>query len=135
MADVVGSVSFAWGDGEHKFCLRIGELREFEAKREAGTLEVVDRILSRRWRVDDLREAIRLGLIGGGMTPVDAHVLCVRYVDNRPKVESVEPALRILLAALEGDPKDKVGKKKAGMTKRKATSASSPRQSTEQAQS
>ena len=38
------------------------------------------------------------------MAPVDALVKVKRYVDDRPLLESVEPALRIMNVALSGTP-------------------------------
>lgn len=108
-----GSVTLAWGDGEHKFRLPIGGLRELQQKCDAGAIEVMDRLRDRRWRVDDVRETLRLGLIGGGMTPVDALILVKRYVDDRPIMESVPTAFAVLMAALIGVPDDPVGKAEA----------------------
>lgn len=62
------------------------------------------------WRVDDVRETIRLGLIGGGLTPSDAFLLVASYVDARPLHENVGIAASILMHAIVGDPDDPVGK-------------------------
>ena len=123
-----------WADGEHSFRLAIGQLRELQDKCSAGPMEILGRLGTGTWRVDDIRETIRLGLIGGGKTPTDAHILTMRYVDERPLVENVAVAQGILLVALIGNPDDKVGKAKAGKTKRKARPASSSRHSMEPAQ-
>jgi hypothetical protein len=107
-----GSISFVYGDGEHRFRLAIGGLRELEEKCKAGCQEIFLRIAHGRWRIDDLRETIRLGLIGGGMPPAEAHILMTRYFDppERPKLEAVEPAMRILQAALVGVEDEPMGK-------------------------
>lgn len=65
------------------------------------------------WRVDDVRETIRLGLIGGGMTPSDAYLLVATYVDARPLAENISLAAEVLLHAVIGDPDDPVGKPEA----------------------
>lgn len=65
------------------------------------------------WRVDDVREPIRLGLIGAGMTPTDAFVLVSRYVDTRPLTENFGLAAAIILKSLSSD--DTLGKPKEGM--------------------
>lgn len=62
------------------------------------------------WRVDDVREPIRLGLIGGGMTPTDAWLAVARYVDTRPLTEHIGLAAAILIKALSEDKDDAVGK-------------------------
>ena len=123
------SVTLAWGDGEHKFRLAIGQLRELQEKCSAGPIEVLDRLANRRWRVDDVRETVRLGLIGGGLDPIKALSLVRHYIDERPLMESIAPAQAILMAALIGAEGDEVGKEEAGET---TTDGSASRPSTEQ---
>lgn len=101
-----GTITAEWGDGEYPFRLGIGELREIERKTSAGILELYDKIVNRKWRLDDLREVIRNGLIGGGMQPKEANALVKRYVDERPLMESVPVADAMLLYALIGPPRD-----------------------------
>lgn len=75
------------------------------------------------WRVDDVRETIRLGLIGAGATPTEASIVVGRYVDERPLVENVGIAGAVLMHALVGEPDDKVGKPKAETGETKAMAA------------
>lgn len=109
-----GSITFDWADGEHTFRLAIGHLRELQDKTDCGPMQVFDRLSSKSWRVDDVREVIRLGLIGGGMKPLDALVLTKRYVDEQGinLVENALAAQNILLAALVGVRDDQVGAQK-----------------------
>lgn len=107
------TLELEWGDGEHKFALPIGQLRELQDKCDAGPNRILQRLSGVDWRIDDIREVMRLSLIGGGMKPTEAHTLCVRYVDNRPMLESRLHAQAILMKALVGDPTDIVGKKEA----------------------
>jgi len=104
------SVTLIWADGEYPFRLPIKQLEELQDKCDAGPSELYNRLEDGRWRVADLRETIRLGLIGGGMTPAEAFVKVRRYVDERPLLESVPVARAVLLAALIGVPEDPVGK-------------------------
>jgi hypothetical protein len=99
---VTAKVDLFFGDGDKSFRLRIGELRELQDKTGAGPLALFRRLIAGEWRVDDLREIIRLGAIGGGMEPLHAADLVKRYVDARPLLESVDPALQIMSAALTG---------------------------------
>lgn len=110
MADGSGRIKISWADGEHTFRLPYAQLRELQDKTGCGPEELAERIRSGRWRVDDLREVIRLGLIGGGMEPMQALTLVIRYVDNRPWLENKQPAYLILLAILVQPEGDKVGK-------------------------
>jgi len=105
-----GSITFPWADGEYRFRLAIGQLRELQDKCDAGPAQIAHRLGVGLWRVDDVRETLRLGLIGGGMKPVEALILVKRYVDERPWMESVNPAQLVLMAALVGDPNEPVGK-------------------------
>ena len=105
-----GSITRAWGDGEHRFRLRIGELRELEAKREAGAFEIYSRLANGSWRVDDIVEVLRLGLIGGGIAPVMALGLTAKYVQPGAFLDNVVTARVVLMNALFGDPQDMVGK-------------------------
>ena len=113
MADGSGLISLDWADGHHAFRLAIAQLRELQDKTGVGPAALFDRLASRQWRVDDLRETIRLGLIGGGMDPLDALALVRRYVDDRPLMENVLIAWRILSAALIGPEDDQPGKEDA----------------------
>lgn len=101
-----GALTMLWGDGEFRFRLAIGQLRELQEKANAGPPELFERLRTNTWRVDDIRETLRLGLIGGGMSPTDALTKVIRYVDARPLFENVGPALNVLGAALLGVPDD-----------------------------
>lgn len=129
------SIDLDWGDGHHKFALPIGQLRELQDKCDAGPNRILQRLSGIDWRIDDIREVMRLSLIGGGMKPTDAHLLCVRYVDNRPLMESRLHAQAILLKALVGDPDDPVGKNQADQPTTPATEKSPGPPSSDGAQS
>lgn len=122
------SITFDWADGTQTFRLALGQLRELQEKTNAGPMELLRRIDSGSWRIDDLRETIRIGLIGGGMKPADALALVKNYVDARPLQESVFPAQYILMAALFGTEEETLGKEKPAETKPGAemTASASP---------
>jgi Phage tail tube protein, GTA-gp10 len=106
-----GSTTLLWADGEYKFRLRIKELRELQDKCDAGPAQIMMRLVQHTWRVDDILQSIRLGLIGGGASPTDALLLVKRYVEDRPLAENVVIAAEIVAAAISGDPKDDAAKK------------------------
>lgn len=118
-----GSIELFWGDGEHLFRLPIGHLRELQEKTDCGPYRIWMRLREHDWRVDEVRETIRLGLIGGGMKPFDAHRLVVRYIDEfgLPLLDHVPAALSILTAALIGPPEEQLGKPAPAKAKRKPT--------------
>jgi len=106
------NIDIVWGDGEHVFRLAIGQLRELQEKCNAGPAEIYRRLSLGTWRLEDIRETLRLGLIGGGMKPPEATKLVGRYVDERPLMESIQPAQLVLMAVLTGAPDEPLGKPK-----------------------
>jgi len=118
------SIEFVWGEGPTRFALRIGGLRDLEAKRKAGAIEILRRFESETWYVDDIYETLRLGLIGGGKIPTDAYRLVEAYVSARPLAENFHAAYAVLASALNGAPEDPdAGKTTTATTTTEATSA------------
>lgn len=106
-----GKVEFVWADGDHVFNIaKFAEALELEEKCGPAR-EILNRLTDQRWGIKDIYEIIRLALIGGGLEPTKAALLCKRYVVERPWQESVIPAQIILAAAIVGLPGDEVGKK------------------------
>ena len=101
---LVTYVNLVWADGEHRFHLKYPQLKELEDKVGCGTKALYRRIRSGDWKITDLGEVLRLGLIGGDMKPPDAYKLVQRYVYERPFEESVLPAQAVLMAVLFGVP-------------------------------
>jgi len=60
------AVLLNWQGGEHEFALRLGELRKMQDACNAGPHEVFDRLRNQTYKIDDIIEPIRLGLIGAG---------------------------------------------------------------------
>lgn len=103
------TVTFDWADGTYRFSLKWGQLAELQDKSDAGPYVVLQRLHSGAWRVEDISNIIRLGLIGGKMEPVAALKLVRAYVEARPPMENLVPAQVILSAALMGAPEEAVG--------------------------
>lgn len=101
-----GEITTFWADGEHTFRLAIRQMRELQEKTGVGPYKVLERLRDHDWRVDEIREVIRLGLIGGGMSPADAYRLVVRYVDEyeTPLLEHIPVAMNVLMAPMLGTP-------------------------------
>lgn len=129
-------VELAWADGsgaceDGKYAFRLGikELRTLQEKCDAGPLQILRRLQTERWMIDDVREPIRLGLVGAGMPPSDALKLVVEHVDKRPIAENVLIAHAVVMVALYGAPDDSVSdveKKATGATTETDLSASPP---------
>ena len=95
-------VVLAFGGEDRTFRLNIGRLRALQEKVDAGPMELVNRMADGRWRVDDLRETILQGLIGGGMPSADATRLMKTDFDDLPFSQFVQIAQAVLLATLIG---------------------------------
>ena len=95
-----------WPGGEHPFALRLGELRRLQESCQAGPDEILTRLRKGTWRVDDVIEPIRLGLIGGGMTQSEAGPMVTTIFQQHPIVEFRIAALSIVAHALYGPPDD-----------------------------
>lgn len=109
--------SIIWAHGEDQFCLsKVGLILDLEEKCKAGLAAILARIVNSQWGVNDIRETIRLGLIGGGMAPDKAMAAVRNHVDENPNglTPSVMVAYAVLEAVLVGVPDDPVGKAVAG---------------------
>lgn len=114
-----GSVVCDFGGEERRFRLRIGELRELQEKinekrgaHPIGPWSLLQLVIRGDAWPDDLREIIRLGLIGGGTRVELVPGLVKRYVDEQPIRDSWSVAMLVLGKAIVGDDYDQVGKKK-----------------------
>lgn len=115
-------VTLEWADGDYLFALKWGQLIELQEKTDAGPYFLLGRLHDGTWRIGDIREVIRLGLIGGGMEPIRALGMVKRYVEDRPPMENLATAQAILGIAIMGAPEEKVGKADAGAEKSKRRS-------------
>jgi hypothetical protein len=102
-----------WADGTYTFRLAWAELAELQEQCDAGPFVILDRLQTRQWRIQDVSNIIRLGLIGGGMEPVKALKLVRSYVEARPPMENVIYASGILSAGLMGAPDEPPGEPEA----------------------
>lgn len=119
-----GKVAFDWADGHHAFRLGIGELEELQEKTGAGPFEVLRRLNAGTWRLAEVREPLRLGLIGGGATAADARKLVDRYAGPGQILGAVGPASAVIYAALVGAPDEETPGGNAGAAKEAEAPAS-----------
>lgn len=104
-----GSVTLPFADGDKTFRLAWGELVKLQEAADAGPFVVYRRLMSGQWKMGDISNTIRLGLIGGGMTPEKALSFIRDYVESRPPMESLALAQGVLGIALQGAPDEKPG--------------------------
>ncbi len=106
-----GTRTIVWANGEDTFCIaKVGLILDLEDKCKSGFSTIMARLENGAWGINDVRETIRLGLIGGGMKPEAAMAVIRRHVDENPLAHSVLVAYEIVKAAMFGVPDDPVGK-------------------------
>jgi len=116
-------VELDWADGTYSFRLAWAQLIELQEKCDAGPYVVLNRLHSGQWRVEDISNVIRLGLIGGGMAPVEALKKVRTYVEARPPLENVLYAQAIIAAGLQGAPEEKLGEANGEATESNPTTS------------
>jgi hypothetical protein len=102
-----------WGDGETTFRLGWGEIEKLQEARDCGPYVLLDRLHSGTWRVEDIREVIRWGLIGGGMKHADAVKQIRLYVERFAPADNLEAAQRIMRIGTFGVSDETVGEPEA----------------------
>lgn len=114
-----------WPGGEHEFALRLGEMRRLQESCDAGPEEILNRLRRGGWRVNDLIEPLRLGLIGSGaMTNSEAGPFVTQLFEQHPLAEFRIAALAVMAHALYG-PADDMPEKHPGATKKNRASGDS----------
>jgi hypothetical protein len=132
-----GKIDLAWADqagpgpdGKYPFRLGIGQLEELQEKCGVGPPKIAWRLGTSEWRVADVRETLRLGLIGAGMAADQAATLVRRYASDGQLLENVLPALLVINAAIQGTPDEPLGKDEGaeteGSTETETPSSPSP---------
>jgi hypothetical protein len=97
-----GAIELDFADETYTFRLPISGIEELEAKVKRGIFQIADDLdpAVRSAGVKTISEVIRIGLIGGGLQPVDALALTRRYVDERPLHENLLLAYSVVLAGI-----------------------------------
>jgi len=90
--NIAAEVELKWADGVYLFALKLKQIEELQRLCGAGLGEIAQRLLvEERWKVCDIVETIRLGLIGGGTTTLRARELVDTYIDGRPLADPRDP--------------------------------------------
>lgn len=110
MSSIDAQVTLKWANGNHTFRLGWGEIIMLQEECNAGPFEILMRLSRGTWRIQEIDAIIRLGLIGGGMTPSEALSLTEKYVRARPPMENLVFARGILGVAVQGNPDEAPGK-------------------------
>lgn len=134
MSNVQGQVALDFGDGTYTFRLTVNGAIELEQKCDAPFTVVLNRLAAGAYKINDVREVIRLGLIGGGLDPTKALKVVRQYVDDRPIAESWPVARAVLMGLMFGFEAEPLGDTASGEAEAatpESPNASTPPPSTE----
>ncbi|MGY5791909.1 gene transfer agent family protein len=109
-----GAEEITWPGGEHSFRLGIGELRAIEQRSDAGCAVVMMRLLSSQFKIDDVIQPIRLGLIGSGMDERAAQKVIESALDVASPYSLAVTAADIMRRFIMWEMDDQPGEAKAG---------------------
>lgn len=98
---------------ERTFKLRLGEASELERLCDAGIGAIMVRLATHQFKIADVREAVRMGLQGGGASEPEATALVMHNIDPNPLAQHIDLAAEIIGAYVNGIP-DPVKKKGRG---------------------
>jgi hypothetical protein len=109
-----GSVTLVWGDGENKFRFAIGQFRELQERVNqrrvaigaplVGPMGLLASLRAQDAWPDDVRDVLRIGMVGGGMPIKEVNRKLSHHFDNKPPLESMMTAYAALFAGLVGVP-------------------------------
>lgn len=92
-----------WAGGEDVFAFdSLKDVIALENTCDCGIAALMRRFENDTWRTTDLRETIRVGLMGGGASPEDAMKKVKSFVDDRPLAPSVLLAHAIVASVILG---------------------------------
>ncbi len=115
-----------WADGTYDFRLGWGEIAMLQEACDAGPFVILARLEDRTWRLADICNVIRCGLIGGGMKPAEALLKVRTYVEARPPIENLLVACVVMKAGIFGAPEEQIEKKSEAPNPEESASTISP---------
>lgn len=95
-------VTLEWPGGEDKFSLTWAQIRALEGLVDKGPMALLADLQGGRWRIEDLANTLRLGLIGAGVDPALARKRVASASELHPPAGFVQPAILALAAGLMG---------------------------------
>lgn len=79
---------------------------ELEDKCGAGIAQIAARLRDSQYRANDIRETIRLGWVGAGLSDAEIVAKTKRWIDTTPLEAMRNAAFLIIMAVLVGVPRD-----------------------------
>lgn len=102
-------IELVFADNSYLFRLPAKRIAELQDRCGAGIGAIYKRTMSGDFYENDLKEIVRLGLIGGGLEPLEARKLIDRYCDAWPLNVWFVHAAAILSACVNGYEKPSEG--------------------------
>jgi len=93
---------FEWGGEERTFRLTARALEDWQEACDAGPAWVWGLLQNEAWKPVHVRETLRFGLIGGGMSAAEAGRLVKLHIE--PYGDNIKPAMCVLEAVIQGVP-------------------------------
>lgn len=131
-----GSVELMWAGENRRFRIGIGEFRGLQesvnsrrvliSATPVGPAALLQMLRTNDAWPDDVRDVLKAGLVGGGVTVTEASRLLIRQFDGKPLLEHTKTAFLILLAGLVGVPEDEPESKKKTTTTDETNQSDSP---------
>lgn len=106
------AVQLDFAGEERRFALPIGRLRAVQEKVDCGPMELLRRYAADEWRVDDVREVLFQGLVGGGTDSPTATTLMRQHFDDLPLKPFVMLAQVVVMAVVVGVEDEPLGEPK-----------------------
>lgn len=103
-----------FGDADQDFALLIGQCVELQELTGCGLGVSLGRI--EQFWVNDVKQVLRLGLIGGGMAKEQAYRLVERHVVSGELGVCADVAFKVVAAAIAGVPDEPLGGAKGERT-------------------
>lgn len=103
-----------WPGGEGAFRFGVGEFEGLQKAVDSGPNRVLLRLVTADWRIADVIETIRFGLIGGGEKPENARAMAVNALDVWSPYRLSLLAARVLERFLMQDAHDPTGEDAGG---------------------
>lgn len=124
---VDATIEFTWGGDLRTFRLAIAQCLALEEKRSCGLAEVKGRLEADKWYIDDVRQPLRLGLIGAGTDAKQAQKLVDEFCADGKLMDSVLAAYAVICAAISAPANEPpVGKQTAATDTTEANASPPP---------
>ncbi len=100
-----------WAGKERLFRLDFGRVMDLEEATGDPIGTIFMRVAGGDYKVSDVYQTLRLALIGGGMSIIDAKRLMLAHFDTRPYAENASVAAEILACLMVGVEESEDGEK------------------------